>query len=208
MKTIIFAVAGYNLAETGRMIEIARAAREHFNILFISYGGQFERLIRSEGFELREMEPRLTPEKLDRLQLVLNGETWNTVGYFSADELAPRVKSEIRLFEEIRPAAVLPAVASDHVLDLEPVLLVERQYPIMEEIHRGHAQLREIQFPKRQRAVGVRLGLVVDLPNTLDRAQKIRVLAKQIARMWRLDVLLGVGDPAPGTAAAGASGSR
>ena len=41
MKTLIFAVAGYNLAETGRMIEIARAAKEYFNIIFISYGGQF-----------------------------------------------------------------------------------------------------------------------------------------------------------------------
>ena len=30
MKTLVFAVAGYNLAETGRMIEIAKAARKHF----------------------------------------------------------------------------------------------------------------------------------------------------------------------------------
>ena len=30
MRTLVFAVAGYNLAETGRMIEIARAARKHF----------------------------------------------------------------------------------------------------------------------------------------------------------------------------------
>ncbi len=31
MKTLAFAVAGYNLAETGRMIEIARAARKYFD---------------------------------------------------------------------------------------------------------------------------------------------------------------------------------
>ena len=42
MKALVFAVAGYNLAETGRMIEIAREARKHFNVIFASYGGQFE----------------------------------------------------------------------------------------------------------------------------------------------------------------------
>ena len=107
MRTLVFAVAGYNLAETGRMIEIAKAARTHFDILFVSYGGQFEDLIKREGFALREMEPRLTKEKLDRLRVVLSGETLNTVGYFSAKELAPRVENEIGLFEEVKPAAVL-----------------------------------------------------------------------------------------------------
>jgi hypothetical protein len=29
MKTLVFAVAGYNLAETGRMMEIAWAPRKH-----------------------------------------------------------------------------------------------------------------------------------------------------------------------------------
>jgi UDP:flavonoid glycosyltransferase YjiC (YdhE family) len=107
MKTLVLAVAGYNLAETGRMIEIARTAREHFDILFISYGGRFESLIEREGFTLREMEPRLTREKLDRLRVVLSGETWNTVGYLSAKELIPRVENELALFAEIKPVAVL-----------------------------------------------------------------------------------------------------
>lgn len=107
MKTLIFAVAGYNLAETGRMIEIARAAKKFFNLLFISYGGRFESLIEKEGFSLKKMGPRLTRQKLDHLRVVLSGETLNTVGYFSAKELAPRVENEIKLFEEIKPAAVL-----------------------------------------------------------------------------------------------------
>lgn len=107
MQTLIFAVAGYNLAETGRMIEIARAAKEFFNVVFISYGGQFESLIEEEGFTIKKVEPRLTNKKLDRLRLVLSGETLNTLGYLSAKELEPRVKNEIRLFNEIKPAAVL-----------------------------------------------------------------------------------------------------
>ncbi len=107
MRTLIFAVAGYNLAETGRMIEIARAAKKWFDILFISYGGQFEDLIRAEGFALKEMVPRLTAKKLTQLRKVLSGETLNTVGYLSAGELASRVPNEIRLFLDLDPAAVL-----------------------------------------------------------------------------------------------------
>jgi UDP:flavonoid glycosyltransferase YjiC (YdhE family) len=107
MKTLIFAVAGYNLAETGRMVEIARSAKKDFNVTFASYGGQFEELIEREGFRLVKMEPRLTGEKLARLRIVLSGETLNTVGYLSAKELVPRVESEIRFFGEVEPAAVL-----------------------------------------------------------------------------------------------------
>ena len=107
MKTLVFAVAGYNLAETGRMIEIARAARKHFNVIFASYGGQFEQLIEDEGFRLDRMSPRLTQEKLARLRVVLSGETLNTVGYLSAKELAARVPNEIAFFKEVKPAAVL-----------------------------------------------------------------------------------------------------
>lgn len=107
MKTLVFAVAGYNLAETGRMIEIARVARRHFKVIFASYGGQFEQLIEDEGFTLKRMLPRLTPEKLDHLRVVLSGETLNTVGYLSAKELAARVPNEIAFFKEVEPAAVL-----------------------------------------------------------------------------------------------------
>ncbi|MCK5187612.1 MAG: hypothetical protein KAR43_10835, partial [Deltaproteobacteria bacterium] len=71
------------------------------------YGGKFESLIEEEGFELKKVEPRLTKEKLDRLRLVLSGETLNTVGYLSRKELEPRVENEIKLFNEIQPAAVL-----------------------------------------------------------------------------------------------------
>ncbi len=107
MKTLIFAVAGYNLAETGRHIEIARACKSLFDVIFLSYGGKFENLIEQEGFFLKKMEPRLTEKKLERLRVVLSGETWNTVGYFNAKELEPRVENEIGYFEKTKPAAVL-----------------------------------------------------------------------------------------------------
>ena len=45
MRTLIHAVAGYNLAETARHIEIAKACKKLYDIIFLSYGGQFEKLI-------------------------------------------------------------------------------------------------------------------------------------------------------------------
>lgn len=107
MKTIVFAVAGYNLAETGRHIEIARACRDLYNIIFISYGGNFEGLIEEEKFTLKKMAPRLTEKQLQHVRKALSGETLNTVGYFKAKEMAPRVENEIKFFEEIEPACVL-----------------------------------------------------------------------------------------------------
>lgn len=107
MKTLVFAVAGYNLAETGRMIEISREARKCFNIIFMSYGGQFEQLIEDEDFTLKKMEPRLTQKKLDRLRFVLSGETLNTVGYLSAKDLAVRIPNEMAFFNEVNAVAVL-----------------------------------------------------------------------------------------------------
>ena len=107
MKTIIFTVAGYNLAETGRHIEIAKACRDRFNIIFLSYGGQFESLIEEEGFTLKKMEPRLIEKQLLHVRKALSGETLNTVGYFTAEEMEPRVENEIRFFKEIKPTCVL-----------------------------------------------------------------------------------------------------
>ncbi|MDJ0733170.1 MAG: glycosyltransferase [Nostocaceae cyanobacterium] len=107
MKTLIFAVAGYNLAETGRHLEIAKACKDLFQVIFISYGGQFESLIEEAGFTLKKMEPRLTEKQLHHVRKALSGETLNTVGYFTAQEMAPRVENEIKFFQEIKPACVL-----------------------------------------------------------------------------------------------------
>jgi UDP:flavonoid glycosyltransferase YjiC (YdhE family) len=107
MKTLIFAVAGYNLAEIGRMLEIAKACKDKFKIIFTSYGGQYEHFIEEAGFELKKMEPRLTEEQLHHVRKALSGETLNTVGYFTAKEMEPRVENELTLFKKIKPACVL-----------------------------------------------------------------------------------------------------
>ncbi len=105
--TLLFAVAGYNLAETSRMLEIAKAVRTYFNVMFMSYGGKFEKLIEKENFPLRKIEPRLSTSRLAKLRRTLSGETLNTIAYLTEEELLARVPNEIALYEEIKPAAVL-----------------------------------------------------------------------------------------------------
>jgi UDP:flavonoid glycosyltransferase YjiC (YdhE family) len=105
MKTLIFSPAAYNLAETTRTLEIAKACRDKFDILFVSYGGQFENLIVEEGFEVRHLAPRLTPEKIDYLYRVDQGQA---LGYFfSVPEVKEQVRNEIALFEKVKPTAVV-----------------------------------------------------------------------------------------------------
>jgi UDP:flavonoid glycosyltransferase YjiC (YdhE family) len=53
------------------------------------------------------MEPRLTESQLHHVRKALSGETLNTVGYFTAKEMEPRIESELELFKEITPVCVL-----------------------------------------------------------------------------------------------------
>jgi UDP:flavonoid glycosyltransferase YjiC (YdhE family) len=110
-KTLLFAPAAYDLAETTRMIEIAKAVARHpdagrtFAVHFISNGGDFERLIEKAGFPLRRMEPRLTPEKIDFIFKVDKGEKFAPV--FSQAEALAMIDGEVRFLRELEPAAVV-----------------------------------------------------------------------------------------------------
>ncbi len=73
MKTLAFSPAVYNLAETTRALEIAKACHDLFDILFVSYGGEFENLIEQEGFAIRRLKPQLIPEKIEYLYKVDQG---------------------------------------------------------------------------------------------------------------------------------------
>jgi UDP:flavonoid glycosyltransferase YjiC (YdhE family) len=105
MKMLAFAPGAYNLAETTRMLEIAKACRHDFDIVFMSYGGRFEKLIREEGFSLRALSPQLTPEKIEHLYAVDRGEKLGD--FFMLDEIREQVRSELALFRELKPVAVV-----------------------------------------------------------------------------------------------------
>lgn len=75
-RTLVFTPAAYNLAETSRMVEIAKGildnpqAHSAFDFHFISEGGDFERLITDNGFELTRIGTPLTPEKINHIAAV------------------------------------------------------------------------------------------------------------------------------------------
>ena len=105
MQTLLFSPGAYNLAETTRCIEVAKACRHDFNILFMSYGGEFEKLIPQAGFALERLEPQITPAKADHIYKVDQGKK---IGYmFSVDEVETQVRNELALFERVKPAAVV-----------------------------------------------------------------------------------------------------
>ncbi len=105
MNTLVFSPAVYNLAETTRCIEVAKACRKDFEILFISYGGEFEGLIAQAEFALERLEPQITPEKAAHIYKVDQG---TKLGYlFSVGEVRTQVRNEIALFERVKPSAVV-----------------------------------------------------------------------------------------------------
>ncbi|MGA3093671.1 MAG: hypothetical protein ABSD75_34240 [Terriglobales bacterium] len=110
-RILLFAPAAFNLAETTRMLEIAKGVRNHdtasktFEIQFISDGGDLERLIEEEGFLLQRMSPRLTKEKIEHIAEVDRGERFAPA--FSSSELFERVESEVAHLRLVRPAVVI-----------------------------------------------------------------------------------------------------
>ncbi len=105
MRTIIFSPAVYNLAETTRAIQVARACQRCFDILFVSYGGEFETLIEQAGFAIRRLDPQVTPEKAEYLYKVDQG---RALGYFfSVEEVEKQVRNELALFEDVGPIVVV-----------------------------------------------------------------------------------------------------
>lgn len=105
MNTLLFSPAAYNLAETTRTIEIAKACQNDFDILFASYGGEFAHLITDAGFPVRHLSPQITPEKAAYLYKVDQGQA---LGYFfTKAEIEEQVQNELDLLQEVQPVAVI-----------------------------------------------------------------------------------------------------
>jgi len=110
-RVLLFAPCAFNLAETSRMVEIAKGIVRHpdasqtFQIHFISDGGDFEQMIERHGFALTRLEPRLTAEKIEHIAKVDRGEEFAPA--FTDAEMIRRVESEVACLKALRPAAVV-----------------------------------------------------------------------------------------------------
>jgi hypothetical protein len=110
-KILLFAPAAFDLAETTRMIEIAKGIMRHkaaskvFDFQFISDGGDLEHLIDEEGFPLKRLEPRLTAEKIEYIAKMDKGEIFAPA--FSQNEITEMITNEITYIKELNPVAVV-----------------------------------------------------------------------------------------------------
>ena len=110
-KTLLFAPCAYDLAETTRMIEIAKGIRKHesagkvFDIQFIADGGNLEHLIEEEGFPLKKMEPRLTQEQIQHIAEVDSID--NVSPALSQKVLIEKIENEVEYFRGLEPTAVI-----------------------------------------------------------------------------------------------------
>jgi hypothetical protein len=110
-KILLFAPVTFDLAETTRMIEIAKGILRHpeasqvFELQFISNGGDLEHLVEEEGFPLKRLEPRLTPEKIEFIGKVDKAEVFAPA--FSQKELVAWIDNEIEYLKALKPVAVI-----------------------------------------------------------------------------------------------------
>ncbi|MEG0309132.1 MAG: glycosyltransferase [Clostridium sp.] len=102
MNKILFGIVGWNIAETTRMIEVAKIFKNDYECHFFSYGGQFEHLVTDEGFILHNLTPIEDDAKIQLLWKIDRGETFKEP--WTYDELKERVKNEIALINELKPA--------------------------------------------------------------------------------------------------------
>jgi hypothetical protein len=154
-KTLLFAPAAFDLAETTRMLEIAKGIARHdaastvFASQFISYGGDFEHLIEEAGFPLQRLEPRLTSEKIEHIGKVDKAEKFAPA--FSKEELIQRIEGETQVPERVEAHSRDHRFFSGHSRHLpqvedaaslgHPVYLAERF------LHQGRGHDRHDQVP-------------------------------------------------------------
>ncbi len=105
--TIVFASETLNLAEVTRMLEIAKIARRSFECVFPSYDGakRNHAYIEAEGFRVVSLEPQLSPEAVERFWRFDRMEAFGD--FFSEEDLARRVESELALYRELSPVAIV-----------------------------------------------------------------------------------------------------
>ncbi len=110
-KLLLFAPVTFDLAETTRMIEIAKGIINHplasqvFDIQFISNGGDLEHLIEDESFPLKRLEPRYTPEMIELLGKVDKGEKFAPA--LSQKEMIAMIDNEVKYLKELKPTVVV-----------------------------------------------------------------------------------------------------
>ncbi|GAA1762519.1 glycosyltransferase [Agromyces humatus] len=105
MAVIVFAPVTFNLAETTRMIEVARALGPSHRAEFMGYEHDFVHLISDAGFPYRALEPAWTAAQ--RTQALDFDQGRAIRSPFTRELVAARVDAERRLIRELGASAVV-----------------------------------------------------------------------------------------------------
>lgn len=103
---VLFAPETFNLGETSRGVEVARAMRGHgHEVHFMGYSRRFAQYIRDAGFTLDLLEPELGEADADRLIAVDQGRGLRNP--LTTTVLRTRVASELSLIERWNPDVIV-----------------------------------------------------------------------------------------------------
>lgn len=105
MRTLIFAPVTFNLAETTRMIVIARALGPRWRAIFQVYEDPYTHLVEEAGFEVRRLAPVLTPAEQAQALALDQGRSIRHP--FSPRLVRARVAAERRLIRQTGAEAVV-----------------------------------------------------------------------------------------------------
>jgi len=105
VPVVLFCPVTFNLAETTRMIEVARALGPGVEPVFLGYEEDFAHLVVEAGFEYVQGAPVLTADQRDQLMKVDQGRSLRTP--LTYDVVAARVLTERALIRERGAGAVV-----------------------------------------------------------------------------------------------------
>ena len=105
LKTLLFAPETFNLAETTRMIEVAKTFKEEANCIFIGYSTEFSYLIEKEGFTFNLLTPYLSNKQIKEIMAFDQGKSLKNP--FNYSLLKERIESEISIINQINPDAII-----------------------------------------------------------------------------------------------------
>lgn len=105
MKTLLFAPETFNLAETTRMIEVAKECQSEANCVFMGYSRKFADFIEEAGFEFNYLAPHLTETDIVN---IMNFDQMKSFKIpFTYDTLKIRIENELKLINKLNPDGII-----------------------------------------------------------------------------------------------------
>lgn len=157
MKTILFAPAIFNLAETTRMIEIAKSLRTEHHCIFFGYSETYASMIRDAGFQLLLLKPALTP-KLEK-QIMDFDQAKRLKNPFDYHLVKERVLSELQFIKKLSPSVIVTGsnvtvflsarISEIPLVYVKPIALSRPYFENVDEVYLPR-QLAKKWLPKNQ----------------------------------------------------------